>query len=135
MNGLTRRWMLGLGIMSGSPPFAQLAADAVAEDKPVIVADEKAVLFKIKDVTLERVNHKARTIDVRSGRKDSSLIVRNLPLSDAISIRVSFVFPGAANNLPFDWHRLIGLVGSRVSMMLRAESGALSVDSIATAND
>jgi hypothetical protein len=37
--------------------------------------------------------------------------------------------------VPFNWDRLKGLLGKSVSMMLRAESSRLSVDSIAVAND
>ena len=58
-----------------------------------------------------------------------------LPLSQTIGIRVSHVFPGSVNNLPFQWDRLKGLVGKTVSMTIVAEDDALAVVTIATAND
>ena len=58
-----------------------------------------------------------------------------LPLDETIGIRVSHIFPGSVNNVPFDWDRLKGLVGERISMMIVAEDNGLSVDTIATAND
>lgn len=135
MNDLTRRGAIGLGVMSGSSILAALARTEAAEEKAVIFADENAVRFKIKDVTLERVDEAERTVAARFGGQDKPLTMTNLSLAKNITIRVSYVEPGSVNYAPFDWERLKGLVGKRVSMMLRAESGGLSVDSFATAND
>ncbi len=133
MESLTRRGAIGLGIFSGSSLFTTPAQ--AADEKSVIFANEKAVLFKVKNVTLEEVDQDRRTIAVRFGKPDRNIKVANLPLGESVRIRVSFVFPGSVNHLPFHWDRLKGLVGKTVSMMLCAESSGLSVDSIAVAND
>ena len=91
--------------------------------------------FKIKDVVIERVEQEGRTIDVRFGKAARPIKVTGLPLGETIGIRVSHVFPGSVNNLPFHWDRLKELVGKTVSMVIIAEHDALSVDTIATAND
>jgi hypothetical protein len=134
MVSLSRRRAIGVGVMSGSALLATLTR-AEEADEDVIAAGEKAVLFKIKGVMLERVDQDRRTIDASLGKHDRPIKLEGLPLGENIRIRVSYVKPGVANNLPFDWDRLKGLVGRRVSVMLRAASGGLSVDSIATNND
>jgi hypothetical protein len=133
MDSVTRRGAIGLGILSGSTLFAKPAQ--AADDKTVIFANEKAVLFKVKNVTLDGVDQDHRTIAASFGKPDRPIKLANLPLSESVRIRVSFILPGSVNHLPFHWDRLKGLVGKRVSMMLRAESSTLSVDSIAVAND
>jgi hypothetical protein len=104
-------------------------------DREVIFAVERAVLCKIRDVTIERVDRERRTIAASFGAGDKSLRMTNLPLAESISIRVPYVFPGSVNHVPFSWDRLERLVHKRVSMMLGAEAGGRSVDSIAVAND
>jgi hypothetical protein len=120
-------------VTSGSAILATLAQ--AAHDDNVIVADEKAALFKIRDVTLNRVDQKARTIGASFGNSDRPISLANLPLGEDVTIRVSFIEPGVVNNVPFSWERLKGLVGKRLSMMLRVESSRLTVDSFAVAND
>src|SRR3954470_5946642 len=134
MDRLTRRGAIGMGVVSGAALF-EAPGRAAADDKAVIVAGEKAVLFKVKGVAIERVDRGGRAIAGSLADAARPVSLATLPLEDGIRIRVSFIFPGGANNVPFDWDRLEGLVGKRVSMMLRAESGRLTVDSIATAND
>src|SRR3954452_20373280 len=124
MDRLTRRGAIGMGVVSGAALFA-VSGRAAADDKAVIVAGEKAVLFKVRGVAIDRVDRRGRTIDASLGEEDRPTRLANLPLGDGIRIRVSFVLPGSVNNVPFDWDRLEGLVGKRVSMMLRAESGRL----------
>ena len=119
---------------AGPAPVAA-ARSAGAAETTVLVADEKPVLFKLKDVTLEQVDQPGRTIGVSIGRGPRPLKLADLPLGEEIRIRVSLVYPGVANNVPFDWERLKGLVGKRVSMLVRAEGSHLSVDAIAVAND
>jgi hypothetical protein len=135
MSSLTRRAAIGFGVLSGSALLSRLGRAEAADEERVIFAGEKAVLFKLKDVTIERVDRAGRTIDVSSGKKDKPLKMADLPLGEDIRIRVSYVRPGVANNLPFEWDRLEELVGKQVSMMLRAESSRLSIESIATEND
>ena len=134
MVGLTRRGAIGLGVVAGSVLVARHGVAAAADDD-VIAVGEKAVLFKVKDATIERVDQDARTIGASLGTSEKPTKLADLPLEKDIRVRVSYVFPGVANNLPFTWERLEALVGKRVSMMLRAESGRLSVDSVATNND
>ena len=129
---LTRRDAIRLGAASGA---ALLATGAAADEKAVIFADEKRVMFKIRDVTLNEVDQPGRTVSLSVGNKDKPVKVTNLPLAENVTIRVSFVFPGSVNNVPFDWDRLKGLTGKVVSIMLVAESSKLVVDSFATAND
>ncbi len=135
MDNLTRRGAIGFGILSGSALSATLGQAGAGEEKGVIFADSKDVLFKIKDVLLDRIDRDGRTIAATFGDRDRPLKMTNLPLGKDIRIRVSYVFPGVVNNVPFDWDRLEKLAGKRVSMMLRAGSNGLSVDSVATAND
>lgn len=109
---------------------------AGADDgKGVLVADEKAVLFKVRDVTLDGVDETTRTVSASFGRGSALIKVTGLPLAEDIGIRVSMVYPGSVNNVPFDWTRLKGLVGKRVSLLLQAEESGLAVQSIAVAND
>jgi hypothetical protein len=133
METVTRRGAIGLGILSGSSLFTQPAQ--AADEKTAIFADEKAVLFKVRNVTLDGVDQDQRTIAASFGKPDRPIKLANLSLEESVSIRVSFIFPGSVNNVPFDWDSSKGLVGKRISMMLRAESSTLSVDSIAVAND
>ena len=130
MNSLTRRGALGLGVMSASAFLPTMVQGAGEE-----ADDKEPVRFKIKDVTLEKVDQDHRTINVRFGKPARPMKVIALPLGENIGIRVSHVFPGSVNNVPFDWDRLKGLVGERISMMIVAEDNGLSVDTIATAND
>jgi hypothetical protein len=97
--------------------------------------DEESVMFKIKDVILDGVKQDERTIDVRFGKAARPIKLTGLPLSETIGIRVSHVFPGSVNNLPFRWERLKELVGKTVSVVIIAEDDALAVATIATAND
>ncbi len=130
MQNLTRRGALGLGAMTASAVLAA-SAQAMRED----TSDEEPVRFKIKDVTIDKVRQEQRTIDIRCGKAARPIKVFGLPLAETIGIRVSHVFPGSVNNLPFDWDRLKELMGKTVSMVIVAELDALSVDTIATAND
>lgn len=125
MQSVTRRRALGLGGMSAGV-FLAAAAQAAA--------DEPA-RFKIKDVTIDKVRQEPRTIDVRFGKAARPIKVFGLPLAETIGIRVSHVFPGSANNLPFQWERLNDLVGKTVSMRIVAEDDVLAVETIATEND
>jgi hypothetical protein len=126
MQHLTRRGALGLGAASAGA-FLASAARAEGDDGPV--------RFKIKDVVIVRAKQEDRTIDIRFGKANRRIRVIGLPLSETIGIRVSHVFPGSANNLPFHWVRLKELVGQTVSMVIVAELDVLSVSTIATAND
>src|SRR5262245_18436009 len=114
MDTLTRRLAIGIGVLGGAVRAAGHAgantdeepngASAVLTDEPeVVFVGEKAVLFKIKDLTLDAVDEPARTIDATVGQSDRPLKLANVPLEDDVRIRVSFVFPGVANNLPFNW--------------------------------
>jgi hypothetical protein len=129
MNSLTRRGALGLGAASASA-FLSASARGAGE-----AGDEGPVRFKIKDVILEKVDQDHRTINVRFGKPGRPVKMIALPLDETIGIRVSHIFPGSVNNVPFDWDRLKGLVGERVSMVIVAEDDGLSVHTIATAND
>ena len=134
MKSLTRRAAIGFGVLCGP---ALSASFARADDAEVFPADGRAVLFKIRDATIERADRDARTVAVVFGEGDRPLRMTNLPLAEGFKIRASYVLPGSVNNVPFDrdrdWYRMEGLVGKRVSMLLRAESGGLSVDSVAVA--
>lgn len=101
----------------------------------MIVAGEKAVLFKIKDVTIDSIDEAKRTIAASFGRADAPVKLTGLQLAKDIVIRVSLVLPGSVNNVPFDMDRLKGLVGKQISVMLRAEASGLAVTRIAVAND
>ncbi len=135
MRSLTRRGAMRSGLIAGPILFSAHERAQPAEAEEVIAAGEKNVLFKVKDVTIKTIDQAARLIAVSVGTRPGAIAIENLPLDENIKIRVSFVFPGVVNNLPFSWGRLEELVGKRVSMMLRAEAGKLSVRSIATAND
>jgi hypothetical protein len=135
MSGLTRRGAIGLGVLAGSALWPGRGWAGAAGDEKVIAAGEKAVLFKVKDVTVERVDRDGRTISASLGNRDRPTKLTDLPLGKDVRVRASNVFPGGANNLPFSWERLEELVGKRVSLTLRAEAGGLSVDSVATNND
>lgn len=132
MNSLTRRGAIGFGVLSGLPLFPSFGG---ADDKKIIFADDKAVLFKFRGVTIERVDRDRRSITASFGEGDKSLRMANLPLPENFLIRVSYIEPGTVNNVPLDWNRLEGLVNQRISMMLLAASDSLIVDSIAMAND
>jgi hypothetical protein len=74
-------------------------------------------------------------VAVSFGKKGKAVKVSNLPLAEDVRIRVSFELPGSVNNVSFDWERLKGLTGKKVSVMLVADAGGLVIDSFATAND
>lgn len=136
MDGISRRQLVALGATGGVAFLATLGgAEAADEKERVIVADEKAVLFKVKNVTLDAVDETKRTMAASFGWVDAPVRVTGLPLAKDVSIRVTMVLPGSANNVPFDMARLKGLVGKQVSVLLRAEASGLTVDSIAVAND
>jgi hypothetical protein len=130
MPGLTRRGALGLGAVSASA-FLTASAQGIGDNSN----DEEPVRFKIKDVIIDKVKQDQRTIDIRFGKAARPTKMFGLPLAETIGIRVSHVFPGSVNNLPFHWDRLKDLVGKTVSMVIVAELDALSVSTIATAND
>ena len=131
----TRRGVIGLA--SGSAVLGLLVRGADADGRPrATVVDEAPVLFKRKDVTVERVDCDARTVDLRLGPGDRAVRLTGLPVREEVSaLRVSHVFSGVVNNPPFDGDRLAAQTGRRVSVMLRAGASRLSVESIATAND
>jgi hypothetical protein len=135
MQKLTRRSAVQAGVIAGSTLFGAQNRAQASEPTELIAAGEKNVLFKVKDVTIKTIDQAARMIAVSVGKRPRSIAIENLPLDEDIKLRISFVFPGVANNLPFSWGRLEELVGKRVSMMLRAEAGGLSVRSVATEND
>lgn len=136
MESISRRQAVALGAAGGVALLADLGrAEAADAKKDVIFADEKAVLFKLKDVTIDAVDEAKRTVAASFGKADAPVKLTGLPLADNVSIRVSFVYPGLVNNVPFNWDRLKGLVGKKVSMHIRAEASGLTVDSIAVAND
>ncbi len=135
MDDLSRRKAIGLGVAAGSALLSPLDR-ASAEDEPkVIVARDNPVLIKFKDVLLERAHIGDRTINVSIGQGDVPLKLVNLPLAEDINLRMSFEVPSIANNLPFEWKRLLELEGKRVSMQVLAKAGELSVNSIAWRND
>ncbi len=136
MDGVSRREVVALGAAGGAAFLASLGRTEAADEKErVIVADEKAVLFKVKDLTLDGVDEAKRTVAASFGNADAPVKLTGLPLADGVSILMSLVLPGSLNNVPFDMARLKGLVGMRVSVLLRAEASGLAVDSIAVAND
>ena len=130
MRSLTRRGALGLGAVSASALLTAMAHGA--NEGP---DDEESVQFKIKDVILDGVKQEERTIDIRFGKAARPIKVTGLPLGETIGIRVSHIFLGSVNNLPFHWDRLKELVGKTVSMVIVAEDDALAVATIDTAND
>jgi hypothetical protein len=117
-----------------APPTAS-ATGADGTNTDVLIAGEKAVLFKVRDVRLEQVDEAGRTITVSIGNGPRPVELIRLPLGEEIKLRVSLVLPGAANNVPFAWDRLKSLTGTCVSMLVRAEASRLSVAAIAVAND
>ncbi len=135
MDSISRRQAVALSAASGMALLATLGRAEAGDKEGVIVAGEKAVLFKVKDVTLDGVDEAKRTVAASFGRGNALVKITGLPLAEGISIRVSLVLPGSVNNVPFDWTRLKGLVGKRVSVLLRAEVSGLAVKSIAVAND
>jgi hypothetical protein len=132
---ITRRDAIRMGAISGAALLMTDNAAPAAEARALIFADEKAVLFKIRNVTLNKVNEPSRTVTMSFGKKDRPTKLESVPLAEDVTIRVSFIEPGSVNNVPFDWDRLKGLAGKVVSVMLIAESSGLAVHSFATAND
>jgi hypothetical protein len=135
MDSISRRQAVALSAASGMALLATLGRAQARDEEGVIVAGEKAVLFKVKDVTLDGIDVTKRTVAASFGRGNALVKITGLPLAEGISIRVSLVLPGSVNNVPFDWTRLKGLVGKQVSVLLRAEVSGLAVESIAVAND
>ncbi len=135
MESISRRKAVSFGAVNGVALLAALGRAEAVDNKGVIVADEKAVLFKLKDVTVDAVDQAGRAVAVSFGKAESQVKLTGLPLADGVGIRVSLVEPGSVNNVPFDWARLKGLAGKKVSMLLRVEASELTVDSIAVAND
>jgi hypothetical protein len=135
MDSLTRRRAIGLGVLTGSALVAEPGQAEAAGEKDVIFADEKAVVFNIRNVTIERVDQAARTITASFGKQDNPIKMTDLPLGKDIRIVLTNRCPSFRNHEPFEWRDLEELVGRRVSMRLRAESSGLSVHSFATAND
>ena len=114
-----------------------VASTAVAADdkSKVLFAGEKAVLFKIKNVTLDAVDGDKRTVTLSFGPADARVKLTGLPLAKDIGILRWFEAPSIANNLPFTMDRLKESVGKVVSVHLRAEASGLVLATIATAND
>jgi hypothetical protein len=135
MDGVSRRQAVTLSAAGGVALLVALGRAEANDGKDVIVANEKTVLFKVKNVTLDGVDEANRTIAASFGRADAPVKLTGLPLAENVAIRVSLVFPGSVNNVPFNWGRLKGLVGKRVSLLLKAEVSRLEVNSIAVAND
>jgi hypothetical protein len=130
MHPFTRREVIGLGAVCAPALLGE-----VPQGDGEKARDEQPVRFKITDATILKVNQPGRTIDVHFGKPTRPIKMSDLPLDKEIRIRVSHVFPGVVNNVPFDWARLKGLAGRVVSLVIVATENRLAVATIATAND
>jgi hypothetical protein len=130
MTNLSRRGVFGLGVAS---VVSSMITSVQAADYPR--GDEHAVGFKIKNVTLERINEAERTVAVSFGIPDRPTRLLDLPLVEKFQLRVTHIYPGSVNNEPFEWDDLKRLLGKRVSAMFVAEANRLSIQSVAVAND
>lgn len=114
---------------------ASTTAAAADDTSKVVSVGEKPALFKLKDVTLDAVDEKRRTVTLSFGPADARVKLTGLPLAKDVSIRRWFEQISFANNFPFEMGRLNESVGKVVSAHLRAEASGLVLAAIATAND
>ena len=114
---------------------ASATADAPDDQSKTLLAGEKAVLFKLKNVTPDAADADARTVAVSFGPADARVEPTGLPLAKDIHLPRGFQSPSIANNLPFGVDRLKESVGKQVSVYLRAEASGLVLSTIATADD
>ena len=91
--------------------------------------------FNLKNVMIDGVDEKARTLSMTLGKLVHSPELKNISAAKDIGVRVSHLKPGAANNLPFSWDRVRKLVGVPVSVLFYIKEDGLEVASIASAND
>ena len=129
---MNRRQALAAIGAGGVVASASAAAD---NESKVTFAGEKAVLFKLKGVTLDAVDEKRRTVALSFGPAEARVKLTGLPLAKDISILRWFMSPSVANNLPFGMDRLNESVGKVVGVFLRAEASGLVLSTVATAND
>src|SRR4051794_16760979 len=110
MDGISRRQAVTLSAAGGVALIATLGRAEASDGEDVIFANEKTVLFKVKDVTLDGIDEANRKIAASFGQADAPIKLTGLPLAENVAIRVSLVFPGSVNNLPFNWGRLKELI-------------------------
>ncbi len=130
----SRRQMIERGLASGAACLAAFAA-ANGSDEPQAAPQDEPVTFTIKDVGIERCDEARRSLTLRFGKRQQPSRLVDIPAANDIQVRVSHVFPGVVNNLPFEWRRVEALLGRPVSVRFRATSEGLTVASIASAND
>jgi hypothetical protein len=111
MDRMTRRRAIELGVLSGSALVAKQGQAEAADEKDVILADEKAVVFNIRNVTIERVDQAARTITASFGKQDNPIKVTDLPLGKDIRIVLTNRYPSSRNHERFEIARLGGTGG------------------------
>jgi hypothetical protein len=130
----TRRQMIERGLASGAACLAALGS-ASGADEAYVAPHGEPVTFTIKDAAIERGDEARRTLTLRFGKQDAPSRFVDVPAANDIQVRVSHVFPGVVNNLPFEWRRVEAIVGRPVSVRFRATPEGLTVASIASAND
>lgn len=130
-----RQAIAAVGVGGMMACTAATAAGAADEKAKVLFAGEKAVLFKLKNVTLDALDEEKRTVALSFGPADARVTLTGLPLAKEISIRRWFETISFANNFPFEMGRLKESVGKVVSVHLWAEASGMALTTIATAND
>lgn len=122
MNGISRRAAMGAGFLA-VPGMAAARTSAPVE------------WFSLKNVTIDGVDEKARTLSMTLGKLIHSMEFKNVPAAKEIGVRVSHQRPGVVNNLPFSWDRVRTLVGVPLSVLFYIKEEGIEVASIASAND
>jgi hypothetical protein len=129
---------LSTGWLSFTPhsktPWVIPGAQEIAKPLPANPLSE-AVIMTIKDVTLTDVDEDSGTISVSFGTKDNPTKLLNVPLTKEVRVVASHVFPGVANNVPFQWEFAKRLRGKVVSIRVIPSDKGVSVNSICAGND
>ena len=93
------------------------------------------VPMTVKNVRINDVDEKAGVISMSFGNNEKPTKLMSVPLDKGVKVVASHVFPGVANNLPFDWGHVQQLKGKVVSVRLTPTDDGLAVVSISAGND
>jgi hypothetical protein len=113
------------------PPPAAPKEKAQAADKPA--REDTIVTFK--DVTIDQVDDRTRTVSFSFGNKKTPTKLLNIPLAEKVRVVASYRLPGSVNHLPFRWEYVKALKGKVVSARFIANELGLLVKSICAGND
>jgi uncharacterized protein (TIGR03067 family) len=120
---------LELEIKSGPPPATPKEKSQAADKLP------DNTIVTLKNVTIDQVDDRTRTVSFRFGSKEKPTKLLNIPLAEKVRVVASYRLPGSVNHLPFRWDYVKALQGKVVSVRFIANRLGVLVESISAAND